>query len=144
MKYGRLIFGGKVLNYERHLTYFQFLIYKKIIESSLKDLNYICVTKLTQEQAKKIWMDEKLFSLSIAEIFFIHGFRFSISARFRVNIIVKDISIFFHKFDLTCQHIYYICISKLATTFLLEVWLEIAHHGVPSLDFTKVVYILLV
>ena len=39
---------------KRHLTYFQFLIYKKIIESSLEDLNHTCVTKLVQEQAKKL------------------------------------------------------------------------------------------
>ena len=57
MKYVSLIFQGKVLNYERHLTYFQFLIYKKIIESSLKDMNYTSVTRLAQE-LRKIWMDE--------------------------------------------------------------------------------------
>ena len=57
MKHVRFIFEGKVLNYKRHLTYFQFLIYKKIIESSLEDLNYTRPTKLAQEQAKKIgWM----------------------------------------------------------------------------------------
>ena len=53
-KYERLIFVGKVLNYERHLTYFQFSIFRKIIESSLEDLNYTHVTKLTQEQEKKL------------------------------------------------------------------------------------------
>ena len=52
MKYVGFIFGGKVLNYERHLTYFQFLIYRNIIESSLEDLNCIHVTKLTQESRK--------------------------------------------------------------------------------------------
>ena len=57
MKNVRLIFGGRVLNYERYLTYFQFLIYRKIIESSLEDLNYTHVTKLAQE-SMKIWMDE--------------------------------------------------------------------------------------
>ena len=54
MKYVRLIFGGKVLNYQRHLTYFQFLIYKKIIESGLEDPNCTRITKLAQEQAKKL------------------------------------------------------------------------------------------
>ena len=57
MKYVRLIFQGKVLNYERHLTYFQFLIYRKIRKSSLKDLKHTRVTKLAQE-SRKIWMDE--------------------------------------------------------------------------------------
>ena len=57
MKYVRLIFGGMVLNYERHLTYFQFLIYRNIIVSILEDLNHTCVTKLAQEQEKIIgWM----------------------------------------------------------------------------------------
>ena len=57
MKYVRLIFGGKVLNYGRHLTYFQFFINRKIIESSLEDMNYTHVTKHAQEQAKKLgWM----------------------------------------------------------------------------------------
>ena len=42
MKYVRLIFGGKVLNYERHVTYkFNFLF----IESIMKDLNHTRVTK---------------------------------------------------------------------------------------------------
>ena len=50
MKYVRLIFGGKVLNYERYVRFFQFWIYWKIIESSLEDLNYTRVTKPTQEQ----------------------------------------------------------------------------------------------
>ena len=49
MKYVRLIFLGKVLNYERHLTYFQFEMYRKIIESSLEDLIYTHVTKLAEE-----------------------------------------------------------------------------------------------
>ena len=40
LKYVRLIFRSKVLNYESHLTYFRFSIYKKIIESSLEDLNH--------------------------------------------------------------------------------------------------------
>ena len=57
MKYVRLIFQGMVLNYERFLTNFQFLIYKKIIESSLEDLICTSVTKLAQESTK-IWMDE--------------------------------------------------------------------------------------
>ena len=57
MKYVRLIFQGKVLNYERRLTYFQFLIYRKIRESSLEDLNYTCVSKMVQE-SRKIWIDE--------------------------------------------------------------------------------------
>ena len=57
MKYVRFIFGGKVLKSKRHLTYFQFLIYKKIIKSSLEDLNCACVINLAQKQAKKIgWM----------------------------------------------------------------------------------------
>ena len=57
MKYVRLIFGSKGLNYVKHLAYFQFLICKEIIESSLEDLNHSHVTKLAQEQAKKIgWM----------------------------------------------------------------------------------------
>ena len=72
MKYVRLIFGGKVLNYERHLTYFQFLIFKKIIESSLKDLNYIHVTKLAQEQAKKFGWMENHFLYPLKRIFSIH------------------------------------------------------------------------
>ena len=45
----RLIFQHKVLNYERHLTNFQFSIYRKIIESSLKDLNYIRVATRIKE-----------------------------------------------------------------------------------------------
>ena len=49
MKYVRLIFGGKVLNYEKYLTYFQSSIYWNIIECSLEDLNYTRVTKLAQE-----------------------------------------------------------------------------------------------
>ena len=53
----RLIFQGMVLNYERHLTYFQFLIYRIIIESSLEDLNCTRVTKMAQE-SRKICMDE--------------------------------------------------------------------------------------
>ena len=56
MKYVRLIFRGMVLNYERHLT-FQFLIYRKIMENSLKDLICTHVTKVAQE-SRKIWMDE--------------------------------------------------------------------------------------
>ena len=72
MKYVRFIFGSKVLKYERHLTYFQFLIYRKFIESSLEDLNCTRVTKLAQEQIKKNWMDKKLFSISIAKDFFVH------------------------------------------------------------------------
>ena len=48
----RFIFGCKVLNYERHLIYyFHFFIYKKIIESSLENLNCTYVTKLVQDQA---------------------------------------------------------------------------------------------
>ena len=54
--YVRLIFGGKVLNYERHLTYFQFLIFRKIIESSLEDLKCTLVTTMTQESRKLRWM----------------------------------------------------------------------------------------
>ena len=54
MKYVRFIFGGKVLNYEGHMRFFQLLIYRKIIESSLEDLNSTHVTKLTQEQEKKL------------------------------------------------------------------------------------------
>ena len=42
------------MNYEKHLTYFQFLIYRKIKESSLEDLNYTCVTKPAQELVKKL------------------------------------------------------------------------------------------
>ena len=34
------------------MKYFQLLIYKKIIESSLEDLNDTYVTKLAQEQEK--------------------------------------------------------------------------------------------
>ena len=67
MKYVRLIFGGKVLNYERQ-TYFQFSIYRKIIESRLEDLNRTRVTK----QRKTIWMDEKIFYLSTAKVFSVH------------------------------------------------------------------------
>ena len=52
MKYVRLFLGGKALNYEKHLTHFQFSIFKKIIESSLEDLNCTRVTKLTQELRK--------------------------------------------------------------------------------------------
>ena len=64
MKYVRLIFGGKVLNNERHLTYFQFFIYKKIIENGLEDMSSTCVTKLAQEEAKKIrWMKNFVFGL---------------------------------------------------------------------------------
>ena len=55
-----------VLNYERHLTYFQFLIYKKIIKNSLEDLNYTCVTKLAKE-SRKIWMDENCDMLRARE-----------------------------------------------------------------------------
>ena len=64
MKYVKLIFRSKVLNYERHLTYFQFLICRKIIESSLEHLNHICVTKLTQEQAKKNSSMKTIFSIN--------------------------------------------------------------------------------
>ena len=71
MKYVRFIFEGKVLNYERHVGFFQFLIYRKIIESSLEDLNYTRVTKLTQEEEEN-WMDEKLLFLSIVKVFFVH------------------------------------------------------------------------
>ena len=39
------------------MTYFQLFIYRKIIESSLEDLNCRCVTKVAQE-SRKIWMDE--------------------------------------------------------------------------------------
>ena len=46
----RLIIGSKVLNYERHVRFFQFWIYWKTIESSLEDLNCTHVTKPTQEQ----------------------------------------------------------------------------------------------
>ena len=52
MKYVRFIFGGKVLNYKKHLTYFQFLTYRNIIESSLEDPNYTHGTKLAQESRK--------------------------------------------------------------------------------------------
>ena len=58
MKYEKVIFGGKVLNNERHLTYFQFSIYRKTMESTLKDLNSTFVTKLTQKQANFFeWME---------------------------------------------------------------------------------------
>ena len=57
MKYRRLIFQGMVLNYERHLTHFQFFIYRIIVESSLEDLNRTRVTRMAQE-LRKIWMDE--------------------------------------------------------------------------------------
>ena len=70
MKYVKFIFGCKVLNYESHLTYFQFFIYRKIIEISLEDLNCTCITKLAQEQGKKNWMDEKLFSLHCKGFFY--------------------------------------------------------------------------
>ena len=53
MKYLEVIFGGKVLKYEIHYIYFQFLIYKKIIESRLEDLNCTCVTKAVQEQEQE-------------------------------------------------------------------------------------------
>ena len=44
------------------LTYFQFLIYKKIIESSLKNLNCRHVIKLAQEQVEKFgWMKNYFF-----------------------------------------------------------------------------------
>ena len=70
MKYVRPIFGSKVLNHERHLTYFQFLIYKKIIESSFEDLKRICV--VGTKTNKSFWIDEKLFSQSNAKVFSIH------------------------------------------------------------------------
>ena len=72
MKYVRLIFGGNlVLNYKRHLTYFQFLIHRKIIESSSEDLNHTHVTELAQRTSKKIgWMKKN--SLSIVKVFSIH------------------------------------------------------------------------
>ena len=72
IKYVRLIFGGKVLNYERQVRFFQFLIYRKLIESCLEGLNCTCVTILAEEQEKKKWMDEKLFSLSTTKAYFVH------------------------------------------------------------------------
>ena len=59
------------MNYERHLTYFQFLIYKKIIENSLEDLNYTHITKLAQEKIN--WMDDKPFFLFTAKVFFVYN-----------------------------------------------------------------------
>ena len=51
----RFIFGGKVLNYERHVRFFQ--IFRKIVKSSLEDLNGTRVTTLVQEPKRKIgWM----------------------------------------------------------------------------------------
>ena len=66
VKYVRLIFGGKVL---KTLTCFQFLICRKIIESSL-DPKYTRVTKLTQEQKKFGWM--KNYFLSPLRRFFLY------------------------------------------------------------------------
>ena len=71
MKHMKLIFGGKVLNYERHLTYFHFLVYRKIIENNLEDLNNTCVTKLVQKQTKKFgWM--KNYFLCLLPRFFLY------------------------------------------------------------------------
>ena len=72
MKYVRLIFRGKVLNYERCLIYSQFSIYEKIIESSLEDLKCTMrVTKLVQERAKQIgWM--KIYFLYPLQRFFFY------------------------------------------------------------------------
>ena len=53
MTYVGFIFGAKVLNYKRYLTFFQFSIYKNIIENSLEDLNCIQVI-----DPRKIWMNE--------------------------------------------------------------------------------------
>ena len=39
---------------KRLLTYFRFLIYKKIIESSLEDLIHTHVIKLAQKKGKKL------------------------------------------------------------------------------------------
>ena len=75
MKYVRLIFRGKVLNYERHLTYFQFSVYWKTIESSLEDLNLTRVTTPAQ-YSKKNWMDENCGdSLFIVQILDVGSFR---------------------------------------------------------------------
>ena len=67
MRYVRFIFEGKVLNYQNS-NILLVLIYRKIIESSLKDLNCIWITKLVQKQEKNR-MDENLFSLPIAKVF---------------------------------------------------------------------------
>ena len=80
MKYVRLIFGSKVLNYERHLTYLQFSIYRKIIENNLEDLNYPRVTKWTQEQAKEIGWMKNCFLYPLHRFFFSTLSRFCMSA----------------------------------------------------------------
>ena len=38
----------------KDIEYFQFSIYRKIIENSLEDLNCTYVTRLAQEQEKKL------------------------------------------------------------------------------------------
>ena len=69
----RLIFRGQVFNYKRHLAYSPILIYRKIIESSLEDLNCTHVTKLAQEEAKKIeWMKNYFLRLLQRFFFSIH------------------------------------------------------------------------
>ena len=60
------------MNNERHLTYFQFLISWKTIESGLKDLNYTLVLLHLHKNKEKIWMDGKLISLSTPKAFCIH------------------------------------------------------------------------
>ena len=49
------------MNYERHLTYFQFLIYRKIIESNLEGLILHVLLNWHKNQGKFGWMKTVMY-----------------------------------------------------------------------------------